>query len=109
MLLATAQISNGQVAEGTVLLDKILALNPRDIPALVKEIQPYKIHVLPAVNTLFNALANHPEFIKLDFSGLRVSAGGGMDSEKDIINTIRSYLHQETKRRPMVFVTLSKA
>ncbi|MCE9646893.1 MAG: ribonuclease J [Chloroflexi bacterium] len=34
--------------------------------------------------------------------------GGGMDSEKDIINTIKSYLHQETKRRPMVFVTLSK-
>ncbi|MGA0797293.1 MAG: long-chain-fatty-acid--CoA ligase [Quisquiliibacterium sp.] len=56
----------------------ILIPNPRDIPALVKEIQPYKIHVLPAVNTLFNALANHPEFIKLDFSGLRVSAGGGM-------------------------------
>ncbi|MBK7454369.1 MAG: ribonuclease J [Anaerolineales bacterium] len=35
--------------------------------------------------------------------------GGGMSSEKDIINTIKSYLHQETKRRPMVFVTLSKA
>jgi ribonuclease J len=34
--------------------------------------------------------------------------GGGMSSEKDIINTIKSYLHQETKRRPMVFVTLSK-
>lgn len=35
--------------------------------------------------------------------------GGGMNSEKDLINTIKSYLHQETKRRPMVFVTLSKA
>ncbi len=34
--------------------------------------------------------------------------GGGMSSEKDIINAIKSYLHQETKRRPMVFVTLSK-
>jgi ribonuclease J len=34
---------------------------------------------------------------------------GGMSSEKDLINTIRSYLHQETRRRPMVFVTLSKA
>jgi ribonuclease J len=33
---------------------------------------------------------------------------GGMESEKDIIATIKSYLHQETKRRPMVFVTLSK-
>ena len=35
--------------------------------------------------------------------------GGGMDNEKDIINAVKSYLHQETKRRPMVFVTLSKA
>jgi len=35
--------------------------------------------------------------------------GGGVDSEKDIINAVKSYLHQETKRRPMVFVTMSKA
>jgi ribonuclease J len=34
---------------------------------------------------------------------------GGFSSEKDLVNTIRSYLHQETKRRPMVLVTLSKA
>ncbi|MEK9719818.1 MAG: long-chain-fatty-acid--CoA ligase [Quisquiliibacterium sp.] len=55
----------------------ILIPNPRDLPALVKEIRPYKIHILPAVNTLFNALANHPEFVQLDFSELRISAGGG--------------------------------
>jgi long-chain acyl-CoA synthetase len=30
------------------------------------------------VNTLFNALANHPDFAKLDFSGLRIANGGGM-------------------------------
>ena len=35
--------------------------------------------------------------------------GGGFDNEKDIVNAVKSYLHQETKRRPMVFVTLSKA
>jgi ribonuclease J len=40
---------------------------------------------------------------------LDVVNGGGLDSEKDIINAVKSYLHQETKRRPMVFVTLSKA
>ncbi len=33
---------------------------------------------------------------------------GGIESEKDIISAIKSYLHQETKRKPMVFVTLSK-
>jgi ribonuclease J len=32
----------------------------------------------------------------------------GYDSEKDIANTVKSYLYEETKRRPMVLVTLSK-
>lgn len=35
--------------------------------------------------------------------------GGGWDSEKDIANAVKSYLHEETKRRPMVLITLSKA
>jgi len=35
--------------------------------------------------------------------------GGGLDSQKDIANAVKSYLHEQTKRRPMVFVTLSKA
>jgi len=35
--------------------------------------------------------------------------GGGWDNEKDIVNTVKSYLYEETKRRPMVLVTLSKA
>jgi len=56
----------------------ILIPNPRDLPALIKEIRPYRFTLFPAVNTLFNALANNAEFAKLDFSGLRVSLGGGM-------------------------------
>jgi long-chain acyl-CoA synthetase len=56
----------------------ILIPNPRDLPALIKEIRPYKFNLFPAVNTLFNALANNAEFAKLDFSQLRVSLGGGM-------------------------------
>ncbi|GAB4398827.1 MAG: ribonuclease J [Anaerolineales bacterium] len=40
---------------------------------------------------------------------LRMVHEDGFDDEKDIINTVKSYLHQQTKRRPMVFVTLSKA
>jgi ribonuclease J len=35
--------------------------------------------------------------------------GGGYDSEKDIANAVKSYLYEETKRRPMVLVTLSKS
>jgi long-chain acyl-CoA synthetase len=56
----------------------ILIPNPRDLDALVKEVRPYRFHVFPAVNTLYNALAEHPGFRKLDFSSLRVSNGGGM-------------------------------
>ena len=56
----------------------ILIPNPRDLPAVIKTLRAYKINQFPAVNTLFNALANHPDFAKLDFSGLKVSMGGGM-------------------------------
>jgi len=39
---------------------------------------------------------------------LDVVNGGGLDNEKDIVNAVRSYLYEETKRKPMVLVTLSK-
>jgi long-chain acyl-CoA synthetase len=56
----------------------ILVPNPRDIPDLVKTTGKHKPHMMPAVNTLFNALLNHPDFGKLDFSDLRICNGGGM-------------------------------
>lgn len=56
----------------------VLIVNPRDMGALIKDISKYKFNMFPAVNTLFNALANNPEFAKLDFSGLLISNGGGM-------------------------------
>jgi len=56
----------------------ILVPNPRDIPGLVKTLRSFKVNMFPAVNTLFNALANDPEFAKLDFSELVISNGGGM-------------------------------
>jgi long-chain acyl-CoA synthetase len=56
----------------------ILVPNPRDIPGFIKTLKSYKVNMFPAVNTLFNALANDPEFAKLDFSGLVISNGGGM-------------------------------
>ena len=56
----------------------VLIPNPRDLDALVKEIEPFRITHFPAVNTLYNALLHHEPFRKLDFSQLRVSNGGGM-------------------------------
>ena len=56
----------------------ILIPNPRDLPAMFKELAKQKFHSLPAVNTLFMAMANHPEFNTVDWSGLVISVGGGM-------------------------------
>ena len=56
----------------------ILIANPRDLPSVFKELQGEKFHSFPAVNTLFNAMAHHPDFGSVDWSGLVISVGGGM-------------------------------
>ncbi len=56
----------------------ILIPNPRDISAVLKELSKHKVHSFPAVNTLFNGLANHPDFNTVDWSHLKISLGGGM-------------------------------
>jgi long-chain acyl-CoA synthetase len=60
----------------------LLVPNPRDLPGLVKTLSGYRVNMFPAVNTLFNALANDADFARLDFSGLVVSNGGGMAVQK---------------------------
>jgi len=55
-----------------------LVPNPRDIPAFVDLLKKRPFHLLPAVNTLFNALLNEPRFRQVDFSQLMVSQAGGM-------------------------------
>jgi long-chain acyl-CoA synthetase len=56
----------------------LLIANPRDLSATLKELAKHRFHSLPAVNTLFAALANHPEFSRVDWSSLKLSVGGGM-------------------------------
>jgi long-chain acyl-CoA synthetase len=56
----------------------VLIPNPRDLPAVFKELSKHKFHSFPAVNTLFNAMANHPQFNTVDWSNLKMSLGGGM-------------------------------
>lgn len=52
--------------------------NPRDIGKFIKVLRQRPFHLLPAVNTLFNALLQHPQFRSVDFSQLYVSQAGGM-------------------------------
>ncbi len=56
----------------------ILIPNPRDIPGVLKELSKHTIHSFPAVNTLFNGLANHPDFNTVNWKNLKISVGGGM-------------------------------
>lgn len=62
----------------------ILIANPRDIPAFVKELQKYRVHVFPGLNTLFNALMNNEDFKKTDHSALLLVFGGGMAVQRPV-------------------------
>ena len=62
----------------------VLITNPRDLPALVKELGRWKFSVMTGVNTLFNGLLNTPGFDQLDFSTLKVVVGGGAAVQKPV-------------------------
>ena len=56
----------------------ILIPNPRDVGGMISALKPYRIHIFPGVNTLYNALTNHPRVRELNFSELAMTIGGGM-------------------------------
>ncbi|MFJ5359832.1 long-chain-fatty-acid--CoA ligase FadD [Pectobacterium sp. CHL-2024] len=62
----------------------LLITNPRDIPAVVKELKQYPFTAITGVNTLFNALLNNKEFHELDFSTLRLAVGGGASVQQAV-------------------------
>lgn len=66
-----------------------LVPNPRDIGKFVEVLKKRPFHMLPAVNTLFNALLGHPQFKTVDFSSLCVSQAGGMAASE---GTARQWL-----------------
>lgn len=55
-----------------------LVTNPRDIDSFIKILAKRPFHLLPGVNTLFQAFVNHPDFRKLDFSECKLTVVGGM-------------------------------
>ncbi|CAG9265657.1 long-chain fatty acid--CoA ligase [Paraburkholderia caribensis] len=64
----------------------VLIPNPRDIAGMIKSLHGYRITTFPAVNTLYNAMLNHPDFVKLDFSNLLVANAGGMAVQEAVAN-----------------------
>jgi long-chain acyl-CoA synthetase len=59
----------------------LLIPNPRDIPAFVRALKPYRIEGFAGINTLYKALCSSADFCALDFSALRLSSSGGMALE----------------------------
>jgi long-chain acyl-CoA synthetase len=62
----------------------LLITNPRDMAGFVKELGKYRFTAITGVNTLFNGLLNTPGFADLDFSGLRMTLGGGMAVQRAV-------------------------
>lgn len=62
----------------------VLITNPRDLDTFVKTIAHLKFTVMTGVNTLFNALLNHPKFAQVDFSEFQIALGGGMAVQKAV-------------------------
>ncbi|HLW12204.1 MAG TPA: AMP-binding protein, partial [Casimicrobiaceae bacterium] len=58
--------------------ENVMIANPRDIAGFIKEMRRYRFTAMTGVNTLFNALLNHPRFRSVDFTSFRLALGGGM-------------------------------
>ncbi|MFM0734223.1 long-chain fatty acid--CoA ligase [Paraburkholderia sediminicola] len=71
----------------------VLIPNPRDIPGMIKALEGYPITTIPAVNTLYNALLNSPDFHKLDFSKLIAANGGGMAVQEAVAKRWFEHTH----------------
>jgi len=62
----------------------LLITNPRDIPNFIKELKNNRFTAMAGLNTLYNALMNHPDFGSIDFSQLRLASAGGMAMQKAV-------------------------
>jgi long-chain acyl-CoA synthetase len=63
----------------------VLVTNPRDLPSVIKEFNKKEpITLMTGVNTLFNALTNHPDFSSANFASLKFAVGGGMAVQRPV-------------------------
>jgi long-chain acyl-CoA synthetase len=71
----------------------ILITNPRDLPALIKDMKAQPFTLMTGVNTLFNGLMHRPEFSTLDFSKLKLSVGGAMALQRTVTERWKELTH----------------
>jgi long-chain acyl-CoA synthetase len=64
--------------------NNLLIADPRDLKGFVKVLRATPFTVISGVNTLFNALLNDPDFLRLDFSRLHLAVAGGMAVQRAV-------------------------
>lgn len=62
----------------------LLITNPRDIPGFIKTLKTRRYTMISGVNTLFNALAEHPHIKGVKFDNLQLSLAGGMATQQAV-------------------------
>lgn len=68
----------------------ILITNPRDIPKLIDTLRKERVVAMTGVNTLFNAMMNHPKFKEIDFSNFYMALGGGAAVQRVVADRWRA-------------------
>lgn len=71
----------------------VLITNPRDMKGFINEIKKIHFTAITGVNTLFNAMLNHPHFSKIDFSKVKLSLSGGMALNKNVASAWYTRTH----------------
>ncbi len=82
----------------------LLITNPRDLPRFIDDIKHTQFTAITGVNTLFNALLNHPKFSEIDFSKLKLALSGGMALQR----TVSMRWHEKTHARVLEAYGLSE-
>jgi len=62
----------------------ILITNPKDIDGFIKTLKKINFTFFTGVNTLFNALMNHPDFNQINFKSMKISVAGGTALQKNV-------------------------
>jgi long-chain acyl-CoA synthetase len=63
---------------------QLLIANPRDIPGFIKTLKTRPFTLMSGVNTLYNALANHPDIKDVNFSEVVFCVSGGMATQEAV-------------------------
>ncbi len=65
-------------------MTSVLIANPRDIKGFIKTIAGLKFKAIMGINTLYNAMLNHPDFGRIDFSELKYAISGGAAMQEPV-------------------------